>query len=165
MNLLKIYIDTGVKICMWFQKLSKYFKSKPKKTQKKQVTWPDKVHKHLGLMSEAVSDRTEGTSANVVGRQPFRPGGSLPISDRPQASVQVEDPIGAGRWDLAWSQIRQVQLGLTDQQTEALCRCPDTDVNVTCQFWPQKNLVGFKSDPICITLFLNTHSFFWILHS
>lgn len=104
-------------------------------TTDKEETWTDWGNKHLNVLSEAVSGRGEQTSANVFGSQPFRLDGRMPISDRPRASVQVEEPIGAGRWDLAWSQIIQVQLGLTHQQTAALCRWPDTDVNVTCHWW------------------------------
>ncbi|CAB1454962.1 unnamed protein product [Pleuronectes platessa] len=45
---------------------------------------------------QAVSGRREETSANVSRSQPFRVDGRLPISDRPQASVRAEEPIGAG---------------------------------------------------------------------
>lgn len=101
---------------------------------------------HLNVLSEAVWGSGEQTSTNVFGSQPFKLDGRLPISDRPRASGKVEDPIGAGRWDLAWSQIIQVQLWLTHQQTAARCRWPDTDVNMTCHWWP---LTWFKSGCIC----------------
>lgn len=67
----------------------------------------------------------------AVENRPFRRDGGLPISDRPRAAVHGEEPIRAGRWDLAWSQIIQFQLGLTRQRTAAPRRWPDALVAVT----------------------------------
>lgn len=135
------YINTALQILL-LAHIPKYYTavhfhviSFPSFPTNKEETRTEWGNKHLDVLSEAVSGRGEQTSANVFGSQPFRLDGRMPVSDRPRASVQVEEPIGAGRWDLAWSQIIQVQLGLTHQQTAAPCRWPDTDVNVTCHWW------------------------------
>lgn len=71
------------------------------------------VNQNLNALSEAVWGSAAQTPLNVFGSLRFGLDGKLPISDKPRASGQVDGPIGSGRWDLAWSQITLVQLGLS----------------------------------------------------